>query len=683
MKNLQRQIQDFPFSTDCVFFYRNMRPQELTHSFSKRAALSGALILFLISTFAGFSQADSGDAMLNRIDHLQGVLNVNKSREIIVAEDTLMKTVENRTESPEDALYAIEFYRNLRHAAEKSFLTRRLHELVIRPRTAFPDDFSEGDPNNEFSPHEGKRIRQISINRLNVFGEDIEPARVTASIPMVEKVGNRMHIKTNPSLIRRNLLFEEGDLVDPQDFTDSERLLRGLSQIEDARIYLLEDPFLPAVVDVIILTRDFWSKGFDLEFTEPTAGVLELYDRNFLGFGRELQINLLFDTEENPWLGYEGLFRAANLYGTFIDGGIRYQRAFDQHMLRVSLDRSFFTPDIKYAGGGSFQYSSRIADLDFIDSVLINQPLSFHMQDYWFGRSFSLKRSNKSSFRSGLVTSARVQRIVFFDRPPISDSLLYRFHNRTLVLTGLAWTRQDFFKSRYVYGLGQSEDIPFGSIVQLTGGFENNQFFNRTYLSSRIAQAFLTDRVGFFFSEVSIGSFFNGSAPEQSVLSMETKWFSPLSRLGKFNMRLFSHLRYLKGGNRFEDEFISLNDELGIRGLHSTELSGNHKLAINLESVFISPATVLGFRIAWFTFTDFGWIGFGKGSVLKQNFYGGIGMGAKVRSELMVFPSLVLRLSVYPVIPSNARFETIWLGSEKPSQPDVFRAQKPDILPYR
>ena len=660
-----------------------MRPQKLSHIFLKHAAPLVAFILFWSSAIAAFSQADSSDAIPSRIDQLPGVINVTKAPEIIIAADTLNLSDVKRKESPVDALYAIEFYRNLRNAAEKTFLTRRLHDLIIRPRTTFPDDFSREAAHNEFSPHEGKTIRQISINRLNIFGEDIEHAGRTTSIAMVERIGNNMHIKTNPSLIRRNLLFEEGDLVDPQVFTDSERLLRGISQIEDARIYLLEDPFLPAVVDVVILTRDFWSKGFDLEFTEPTAGILELYDRNFLGFGRELQINLLFDSEENPQLGYEGMFRAANLYGTFIDGEIRYQRAFNQQLFRVSLDRSFFTPGIKYAGGGSFQLSSRIATLDFIDTVFINQPLSFHMQDYWFGRSFSLKKNNKSSFRSGLVTSARVQRMVFYDRPPISDNLLHRFHNRTLLLTGLAWTRQDFYKSRYVYGLGQSEDIPFGSIVQLTGGFENSQFFKRTYMSSRIAQAFLTDRIGFFFSEVSLGSFFNGSVPEQSVFSMETKWFSPLSRVGKFNMRLFSRLRYLKGENRFEDEFVSLNDELGIRGLRSTELSGNQKLAVNLESVFISPATVLGFRVAWYTFTDFGWIGFGRGGVLKQNFYGGIGMGAKVRSELMVFPSLVLRLAIYPVIPSNARFETIWLGSEKPSQPDMFRAQKPDILPYR
>lgn len=582
-----------------------------------------------------------------------------------------------------NGLNTFSFYRNLEEAAGRTYLTRKLHRLVVRTSSSFPVEESDVQRAASFKRFEGKTIRKITIRRLDVFGESIEVGEETKENMLLERIANKLHVKTTSTIIERNLFFEEGDKIDPENLADNERLLRGLSHIEDARIYVLEDVFQPEFVDVIVMTRDYWSKGINFELSEINAGKAEFYDRNFAGLGRELQFNLHFDGSKEGAYGYEGIIDAANLYGTFIDGNLQYANIFNDKLFRVSLDRSFYTPNIRYAGGASFSVVSRIDNFRYPDTTYFDSPLRYNSQDYWIARSFPLKHRGADYTRSGIAISGRVQSHIFYDRPPIADNLSYLYHNKNLWLFGFAWTRQNFYRSRYIYKLGQNEDIPTGSIAEFIGGYEDNQFYGRWYMGSRIATGFVLKEAGFLFSSISLGSFLRKSSYEQSVFSIDNKWFSPLVKSGKFNFRQFVQMRYVIGANRFEDEDVSISDRYGIRGLRSTEMEGRQKLVMNLESVFYSPSNVLGFRFAYFAFTDFGWIGPETTQVFKGDFYGGIGIGLKVRSELMVFPALVLRLAYYPVIPDEASFQRIFLESDRARQPDVFRLQEPDIFRFR
>lgn len=597
--------------------------------------------------------------------------------------DSLSFFVQRVSDHQLNGINTFSFYNNLKKAASRTYLTRKLHQLVIRNPNTFTNDESDVQRVVSFEPYNGRTIRNIVFRRLDVFGENIEVGEEIKESMLIERLANSLHVKTATKIIERNLFFKEGDKVDPEKLADNERLLRGLPHIEDARIYVFDDIFQPELVDLIVITRDYWSKGINLELSEVNAGKAEFYDRNLAGLGRELQFNLHFDGSENRSYGYEGIFNATNLYGTFVDGNLQYSNVFDDKLFRISLGRSFYTPNIRYAGGASFSAISRTDNFRYPDTIYYNSPLRYNSQDYWLARSFPLKRRGQNYTRSGIAISGRVQSNIFYDRPPIGDNLSYLFHNKNLWLFGFAWTRQNFYRSRYIYNLGQNEDIPTGSIAEFIGGYEDNQFYGRWYLGSRIATGFVLKKAGFLFSSISLGSFLRNSNYEQSVFAIENKWFSPLVSTGKFNFRQFVHMRYTIGSNRFEDENISLSDRYGIRGLKSTEMTGRQKLVLNLESVFYSPSNVLGFRFAYFAFADFGWIGPETNQVFKGDFYGGVGIGLKVRSELMVFPALVLRLAYYPIVPDGASFQRIFLESDRARQPDVFRLQEPDIYRFR
>jgi hypothetical protein len=637
-----------------------------------------ALILFLI--FPAFSQVESPEEGFVSMKPVVPIVRSETGESFYELPDSIIP-INSISGDRSSSIYS--FYKNLEEAANKTFLTKKLHNLVMQRRVLFSEDLSDQPREAAFEPFSGKTIKSITIQKLDVFGTNIDVEEDYVESPFLERIGNRLHFKTNTKIIESNLLFTEGEEIDPETLADNERLLRSLLQIEDARIYVYEDIFQPGMVDLVVMTRDYWSKGFNLEMQEVDEGIMEFYDRNIFGLGREAQFNLHFNNSESPSFGYEGVFRAVNLYGTFIDGRIHAYSIFNDKLFQISFSRSFYTPNIRYAGGASFSAISRIDNFRYPDTIYYNSPLRYNSHDYWIGRSFPIKKKKGDYMRSGVGISARLLSNTFYERPPVTGNLFYPFHNKNLWLFGIAYTRQNFYRSRYVYGLGQNEDIPTGSIAEFIAGFDDNQFFRRYYAGSRFATGFMIKKSAFFFSDISLGSFFNDGNYEQAVFSIQNKFFSPLMRTGKYSRRHFVEMRYSIGGNRFEEEYLSLSERYGIRGLRSPEMIGLQKLVFNLESVFFSPANILGFRFAYFGFADLGWIGSEKTSLFKTGFYGGFGAGLKVRSELMVFPAVVIRLAFYPVIPIDARFEYIYLGTEKARQPDVFRLQKPDLFRFR
>ncbi len=133
------------------------------------------------------------------------------------------------------------------------------------------------------SGQSGPRIRNIVIQTENVF-EDAESSILTG-------VADALHAVTREPVVRRELLFQEGDSLDPAKLLETERNLRALGlfrQVEVRAIPAGEDE-----VDVLVRTRDAWT-------TEITGSIgqaggqsrfgLGMEENNFLGLGKKLSI---------------------------------------------------------------------------------------------------------------------------------------------------------------------------------------------------------------------------------------------------------------------------------------------------------------------------------------------------------------------------------------------------------
>ena len=569
---------------------------------------------------------------------------------------------------------SVNFYDSLKVKAAKRNFTKKLYELLI----VSSDQSEESAPlkqksENPFVQYQGKRIRKIILYKTEVFGLTLFDTTRLAST-WIEKILNRIHINTNDRIIRKNLLINEGDTINPFTLSDNERIIRELSFIDDARIRVI--PVEPGIVDIHVITKDVFSLGFGVEFNDINEGTVEIFNRNIFGTGYEVQANMLFDYDTVPSWGYEGIYMIDNIEGTFINAKVNYKNAFETENYGLDLSRRFVTPYTKYAGGIKLSGTSTLAQQDTLPALV---PLKFNYQDYWIGRSFLLNPTS----RSRLVISGRYVSKYIIKRPEIGENTKYKYRDSVLYLGSIAFSRQNYYKTNLIYNFGRTEDIPYGTLVEFTSGYEDYELFNRIYTGLRISHGNYFQKIGFLHSGFHIAGYIRNKAYQQGMIKVKTNYFTNIFTIRNYQLRQFINLDYTIGIRRFENELISISNKNGIRGLKSDSLAGTHRLTLNLETVAFSPIYIYGFRCTFFGYTDIGFIGSNKRNIFTNQMYSGIGLGVRIRNKNLVFKTFQIRFAYYPVLPPDYSKNRIYFSEEKLLNPRDFDVRLPDIHEFR
>lgn len=584
--------------------------------------------------------------------------------------------LENYILSPTDSIKLKKskgFYDSLKLKASKYKWTSELYSwlFTIAPARSY---LAKTDKSEQgFIQHEGKIIRDVRILELDPF-ESMIPDTSIIDTSWINKTLNKIHIKTKEKYIRNNLIIKKGDKVNPYVLADNERIIRNLPYIEDAKIILI--PVSDETVDILLITKDKFSLGLDLQFTDVNSGILEIYDKNIIGIGHELKTNLFFNYDEDPSWGYEGVYKIDNIRGSFIKGIINYKNAFNTESYGINLSRKFFTPNTKYAGGINIINTSTFEDLD---TMSYPTPFRYGYQDYWLGRSFMLNYAS----RLRLIISGRFLFNNIYERPEIDEYSYYDLHNFQLYLGSIAFSRQKYYKSNLIYNYGTTEDIPYGFLLEFTGGYENNEFYNRYYTGVEFSHGNFYKNLGYFHTKIGFAGFLSEQQYRQGLFHLKSSYFTNLLPFNNFHVRQFINIDYNIGIRRFEDEYINISNENGIRGLSSDSLKGTHRLTMSLETVAFSPFYVYGFRFAFYGFADFGFIGSNRYNIFKNDLYSAIGVGLRIRNERLVFKTFQIRLAFYPRLPVDYSKQFIYLSGEKLFDPRDFDVDTPGILEFR
>jgi hypothetical protein len=566
------------------------------------------------------------------------------------------------------------FYDSLKVKATRRNWTRKLYELLIVHSQQLKESGQvKQKSENQFIQYQGKRIRKIVLYKTDVFGSTIFDTTEISST-WIERSLNKIHIKTNDAIIRKNLLINEGDSINPFTLADNERILRELSFIYDARIRVI--PVEPGIVDIHVITKDIFSFGFGVEFNDINEGTVEIFNRNIFGTGHEVQANMFFDYDTDPSWGYEGIYLINNIEGTFINAKVNYKNAFDTEIIELDLSRRFVTPYTKYAGGIKLNSTSTIVQQDTLPTFA---PLKSNDQDYWIGRSFLLNPTSRSRF----IISGRLINHYIIERPAIEENIKYEYRDLNLYLGSIAFSQQKYYKTNLIYNYGQTEDIPYGSLIEFTGGYEDYELFNRIYTGLKISHGNYFKNMGYLYSSLNIAGYIRDNSYQQGIIRVKTNYFTNLLTIKNYQLRQFINFDYTIGIRRFEDQVISISNEDGIRGLKSDSLAGTHRLTMNLETVAFSPIYVYGFRFTFFGYADIGFIGSNKENIFNNRLYSGIGLGVRIRNENLVFKTFQIRFAFFPVLPPVYTKNWWYITGEKLLNPNDFEVRLPAIHEFR
>ena len=568
---------------------------------------------------------------------------------------------------------------SLKVKTSKNLIAQKIFDLLIVSRDPVNKKQITEASDFGFLMHIGKTIRKIEIMRLNVFGTNIN-APLYYEPNKIQSLLNKTHINTNESIIRRSLLFSEGDKISALTLSDNERLLRNLPFIYDARIIVL--PVSDSDADIVVITKDVFSIGGSTSFNGIKAGRVAVFDKNILGMGHQLDLRMPYDARavRSPGFGID--YTINNIRQSFIKlnlnfyDGFNYTTLLKEKSYGFALNREFVSATTKYAGGISVNHMTTVANLDY--TLPVPELVKYNLQDYWLSRSFLI---NKESV-TRIILGARYKNNNVFDRPFIYPYSYYYLQKYRIFLGSLSLSTQKFYKTNLIYSYGRTEDIPYGGQLKLTAGREINEFKKRMYYGADVSVGKSSQSFGYFYGTVGLASFFNETQSEQGIVFFNMKYFSNLWTVRDYIIRNFVNVHYVKGFDRYIDEKVTFNSDNGLSGFRNDSVSGGQRFTISLESVVFSPVNFYGFRLAFFGFADASVLRAKNPALESNSLLSGIGFGIRIRNNNLLINTFQIRLGFFPNLPAYSRISHLTFSGEQLLRPRTFEPGPPSIIPY-
>lgn len=566
------------------------------------------------------------------------------------------------------------FYDSLRSKAYRNNVTRELYKLLIRPPAQDVYESNEVVKSEQyFAPYAGKTIRSIRVFHVPLLDGTVWDT-TQLSTTQLGRMLEHLHTDTHASLVKKNILFQEGDRVDAYLLADSERILRALPFIEDSRIYLLNHPVKEKEVNITIVIKDRFLWNINGSFNGFSKYKVRLGNRSILGTGNQLWGEYVRNSNETPKNGYEFRFESRNIGNSFTQVTLEWADNWQVRKEIFRVSKNFVSPEIKYGGEMAIGEEARKVEQVFLDSTQ-EFDIHYRFQDVWVGRAFPLPGSNH---RKTVMVGVRYLHHNYLQRPEVSIDSNERYHDRHFWLSSLSLQKINYLKTRYILAYGITEDVPVGYSYGLLYGQDITEFETRDYWGGQLSVANYYPSFGYLLLSGEAGTFWNGDSFKNSIVKFKIGYFTPLVRMGKTQIRNFINLEYTTGQNLSPPETFNIKNY--IQGLSGNRAYGNSIFSGQIESVWFTPWYVYGFRLAPFLNMDLGQVQEDRGDFRIERFVTGIGGGFRIRNESLVFRTLEVGGKYFPVALPNSSHWSIDFSFSVPILYQDLAAFKPRII---
>lgn len=565
------------------------------------------------------------------------------------------------------------FYDTIRVRSEKRKLTSLLYDMLFVAPPSAGNMREKMKSTSRYDEFEGKVIRTRKVIRLNAFGTDIDNP-IDTDQSKADRLLNSTYVKTHTFVLNQYLVFREGDTVSALVMADNERLLRDLPFVEDARIIIV--PADSNLVDVGVVVRENYPYGFSFQFDGIPMGTVKVFDKNFAGLGHELALTIPYNFDEYAYPGFGIKYAVRNVARTFSDLELDFSDGLGSTKMGGIYRRGFTTSETKYAWSASIRLNYTTEDLDTMANP---EPLRYIYHDYWGARSFMLDRESVTR----LIFSARYNANNIIKRPEIDDNSYYRLQSYQLITGSIAISSQRFINTSLIYSYGRTEDIPYGYMLELMGGREFNEFKYRNYAGLKASFGNIFTRFGYIYGGVSFSTFYNEGNTEQGLFEARLKYFTPLIKAGASKIRTFVNLYYIRGFNRYSDEYLYFRNNDFIRGFRNDSINGDNRIIATFEPVLFTARPRLGFRFAVFAFADAGVLIRGALNSGDFDYISAFGAGVRIRNDMLVLNTIQIRLAWYPNLPPYSQASWITVNGIVRLKPPGFEPDPPGVITYQ
>lgn len=439
-------------------------------------------------------------------------------------------------------------------------------------------------PAAESTPAGGPpRIRNVVIAHAGVFAEDerLDQIPFLPDLTFIFDVANLLHTDTKHSVIRRELLLDEGDPADPELIAESERNLRDLDYLRRARVFTR--PVGPDEVDLIVHVQDTWTTEPRLSFSSGGGSErteFGIVEKNLFGRGKRITLRR---SEELDRDSNQVLYDDPRVWGSRWHFQGNYEDTSDGAVKQTLVEYPFFSLETPWAGGVRW---SDVREENRIFAANGRERSVFLREQELFGADLGARlpfSNDDVVHRAGLFyrridddfadeASGPEPGLVPEDRLESAPGLFYR---REVVR---------FVREQHLSRFDRIEDLNIGNIFHAELGYSAEAFG----ADSDEPLLTLWDQQGFDFGpgdKAFLFGYVTGRHDEGELRNaiVELEGISFFRTRLLFEQTFVSRLKLDLGRNLDRDVQLFLGNDNGLRGFDTREFVGSRRFIFNLE----------------------------------------------------------------------------------------------------
>lgn len=433
-------------------------------------------------------------------------------------------------------------------------------------------------------------IRSIQIEVREVFDEP--------DLALFYRAANSVKVSTKENVVRRELLFKEGDVLDQFLLEESERNLRALSFLRKVEIIRHPDG---EYVDLLVRVQDAWTillqAGGNLGGGNNSQSV-GITEGNLLGYGKRVELLAANDEGREK---YQSVWDDPRVMGTY------------QRLLMGYFDRSDGYQAVGFYGRPYRSLTDKDSWKTFLeDSDTVGRLFELGSERYIFrqrheqwGASYSAAFGDPESLRRRLslgyehvndtFKNATLSDFQDIDLDPSTvshdQSLLPEDREFNGPVFGYDQVTPDYISLNYLDRFERVQDLNLGleRSIRVQWAPEDFGSTQTTYLVNfNERRGVLFDPTSFLRGELGLSSRYENGAFKNSLIRAESKYyniFPPSYISGLFiGKHTLASAFYLNYGKDFDlDRELTLGVENGLRGYENRTFAGDKLFLFTLE----------------------------------------------------------------------------------------------------
>ncbi|MFK7885547.1 MAG: POTRA domain-containing protein [Gammaproteobacteria bacterium] len=430
-------------------------------------------------------------------------------------------------------------------------------------------------PSDQALQNEGAVIGRVLYERRGVFAS-------TEDLSWVFATANKLHKTTRQSVIASQLLFAPGDVFDPRELQESERILRSNQFLFDAAVVPVA--YENGRVDVKVTTRDLWSIEPALSWSRSGGEnqvVIGIEDENFLGTGA--LIGALYERDLDR--------RSRQIYFSDRQVGRRWLSVFgnlsdnsDGHRYVFGIGRPFFALDTRRAWGVTLVDNDRVDSLYRLGDELVDYRHDETFADVWAGWSRGLIDGWVKRWRVGMVANDNE-----FALPPegIRAGLVPPNRNLVYPYVSIDVVEDNFIKAANVQQMARTEDFFLGARYGATIGYAGTSLGadrSAWILRANAQRGFGSAQKRMLLLDGATSTRIESGSTRNSLLSVRARYFHRISPKWLRSIGV----RATKGSQLDLDRPLQLGGDTGLRGYPVRYQSGDSFVLLSAEQRYFT-----------------------------------------------------------------------------------------------